>query len=34
MNSESFTFQDSFWNDSREWIDKIQIEEFIELKPF
>ena len=34
MNSEIFTFQDSFWNESREWIDKIQIQEFIELKPF
>ena len=36
MNSGKnvFTFQDSFWNKSRERIDKIQIQEFIELKPF
>ena len=24
MNSEIFTFQDSFWNESREWINKNQ----------
>ena len=36
MNSEKsvFTFQDSFWNESRKWIDKIQIQEFIGLKRF
>ena len=36
MNSEKsvFTFQDSFWNESRKWIDKFQIQEFIGLKRF
>ena len=36
MNSEKsvFTFQKFFWNEPREWIDKILIQEFIELKPF
>ena len=31
MNSEKsvFTFQDSFWNEPREWINKIEIKEFI-----
>ena len=36
MNPEksAFTLQNSFWNEPREWINKIEIKEFIDLKPF